>query len=347
MNWKYAGGRLLKAGAQYLAHKYANRGKLPGRHNYRTNVRLKPRYRGQGGNSKTILKRKKKKIASYGNKDDTCSYTVIGHKRRIQLPGISRMLHHTLNGGNHISTATGGVQVMFETGQMFNDTDLTSIVAVALRESTTAGGALQTYNSSSKIYLQGCVAVNRIVNTANVGVTLFLFDWVAKHDLAVTVDSIATVQAGLVVEDAAAGANDQTIIGIRPTDSFEFLHNFLVKKITRVCLAPGEMHTHVYKNLAHKVTDSYMRNAFKQFKGLYSGTLMVAYGDNVHTAAAAAVTTGTVGLDITQSREYTFAAASGGGAARTISNNLASTATANQLVTLPESDVPATPVVPF
>jgi hypothetical protein len=299
---------------------------------------MKKRYFGGGGGRYKKRRFSSKKMKFHGHKNASSSFTSYGRKKFVKLPPLTRFLHHTLNGGNHISTATGGIQIMYETGQMYNATDITSINAICADQSKIGAAFLFTYNTSAKMLLKSCIATNRITNTSNVGCTMLLYDWVAKHDFNVTQDSIALIRAGLLVEDAANGANDETIVGMKPTDSFEFNKAFKVVGKNKIALGVGEQHTHIFKNKQTKIIDQYDRTTWNQIGYLYSGTIIVAYGDNVHTAAGAAVTTGTVGLDILQDRVYTFTAAPGGGAVRSIGNNIPATPTANQLVTLPETD---------
>lgn len=99
-----------------------------------------------------------------------------------------------------------------------------------------------TPNEGNKLYVNGGSMRYQMVNQSNIMCTVWMYDCVFRKDQTEVTDPVDDWEQGI---DAEGGSNlDYTLPFVTPYQSSRFCSRSLIKRTTKIMLAPGEEHIH-------------------------------------------------------------------------------------------------------
>lgn len=232
-----------------------------------------------------------------------------------------------------VATSTAGLQGVWNFGTVFSPAHLASIQGICATQAGLAGTAY--LNNAMNIFVKSCHSELQLQNSSNAVVRIQLWDVINRRDAYKDAQGNALVpyeafKQGLTDQTSTAPANNQLLLGSRPTDSTLFNQFFKVKRVTYTELAPGQVHYHRinYKIMRRINNEMFTAQNLNGIKGWSITTLMIMYGepvgDNVGGCTVAAGRINTV-----SSTNYHFDFLASASATSSVTNQLATTTTGN------------------
>jgi len=172
-----------------------------------------------------------------------------------------------------------------------------------------------TPNEGGKVYLQNCVTKIQVVNQTNLPTTVWFYDMMLRRDSNDALTPTDDWKEG--IDQAGGSATDYLLPYTTPYRSHRFCTKWVIKKVNRKMLAPGEEHVHnvkvnVYRSIAQEriyTAGSSVATGLASIGGLTHYTMIVSLGGLINDS----VTTTNVGygrqaLDIAYTKTYKVSA---------------------------------------
>lgn len=133
-----------------------------------------------------------------------------------------------------------------------------------------------TPNEGGKVYIQDCKTKIQLVNQSNIPATVWFYDIMLRRDSNDALVPTEDFKEG--IDQAGGNATDYLLPYITPFKSHRFCVKWVIKKVTKKMLAPGEEHVHnVHINVYRPVAQERLIGA-----GLSYPTGLVALGGLTH-----------------------------------------------------------------
>lgn len=155
--------------------------------------------------------------------------------------------------------------------------------------------------STTKIFLHKVFAKYMLTNMDIGNLQLHIFDVIAKRDY--NLGGAAAFDGGIA--DVSGGTASSGSLGLMPWSSTEFNTHFRVLQKSSIILAQGQSHTHFVNYKINKsVSAQILNSGDSTYKGYTIYTMILFHGLPVNDRDdKTQVTTGSVSLDIVQSKE--------------------------------------------
>lgn len=222
--------------------------------------------------------------------------------------------------------ATHGRQVVSEAEFLdFSDNELRAMAATIWNTHAIAQPAAPSLSNASlhqwKFLVEGVSKRYTIANAENVVVFATLYEYSTIKDTAFSPSNHwqqgLDMQYGTPSQGSIGALSQGTVtVGAKPNASQNFRGFFRIRNVTHIQLAPGQTHVHdIYGKPNHSFNPTILSETNNEWhRKLTHGTMLVAYGAPVHTAAETGeqptiVTSGKVALDVIVTKNYYFRAA--------------------------------------
>lgn len=169
------------------------------------------------------------------------------------------------------TAAVGGLWSQNTLQQLYNNGSKT-------KSQPSGGMVLQTYQKSWKMHLESAIITCLFTNTSPNGLEVDIYDCVSK---VTTSNFIATDQAwnqGLIDQELVATSTSIKAPYCVPTESKLFNVNWRILKRTRVELAAGSSHEHIFYNKINRQVDAEYCVNYAQIKDITYQQLVVVRG---------------------------------------------------------------------
>lgn len=172
-----------------------------------------------------------------------------------------------------------------------------------------------TPNEGGRVYIQNVISKIQCVNQTNVPTTVWFYDMMLRRDSNDTLTPTDDWKEG--IDQAGGSATDYLLPYTTPYRSHRFCTKWVIKKVTRRMLAPGEEHVHnvkinVYRDIAQEriiTAGSSIATGLVALGGLTHYTMIVTLGGLINDS----ITLTNVGyarqaLDIAYTKTYKVSA---------------------------------------
>lgn len=185
-----------------------------------------------------------------------------------------------------MDTTNAGQQYVTDAGALFGASIIQGFIGTASVNIKAASGVAapfpyyQSNQKSFKIYLQEVSQYLTFTNVDTGNVTLDIYDCIARHDRASTINPETDWTNGVLYDQSGANSTGtpNTYPWQQPFASKLFNQFWKVKKVTHVDLAQGRSHEHILKFKANRIMDTERTSSSAILGGLTMYTMIVLRG---------------------------------------------------------------------